>query len=258
MTPDYHTHTTFSDGISSHTSYLNQANYASIDQLGFSDHFSILDSHWSVANKDIQSMKEQVQSILMAENLPVQIKFGAEIDYIPGKERQIKELIQSMPFDYVIGSVHFIGNWNFDTDPQSFRGKDIDELYDQYYHLVRQSIHSGLYDIIGHIDLIKKFGHFPDSDPTRWHKKIIRSLKKMGPVVEVNTNGMNKPCGEFYPDKTFLQMCFHNNIPVTLGSDAHEANQIGQYFGKAKELLKNIGYRKIAFFDKRKRSMENF
>ena len=71
-------------------------------------------------------------------------------------------------------------------------------------------------------------------------------------------NHSNKPCAEFYPDTDFLHKCFHANIPITLGSDAHEANQIGQYFGKAKELLKSIGYRKIATFDRRRKQMEVF
>ena len=136
--------------------------------------------------------------------------------------------------------------------------KDIDELYEQYYATIRSLILSGLYDIVGHIDLIKKFGHYPSCDPTMWHKKIIRSLRQTGCVVELNTNGLNKPCAEFYPDTDFLHKCFHANIPITLGSDAHEANQIGQYFGKAKELLKSIGYRKIATFDRRRKQMEVF
>ena len=257
MTPDYHTHTNFSDGISTHENYLNQAHYANIDELGFSDHFSIVDSHWSVRDQEIMDMKNRVQAIKNRDHLPVLIKFGAEIDYIPGKEQQTADLIDSLPLDYVIGSVHFLGNWNFDTDPQNFQGLDIDDLYDQYFTTVRASIQSGLFDIIGHIDVIKKFGHYPNYDPDIWYRKIVRSLQKTDCVVELNTNGLNKPCREFYPDSTFLQQCFDANIPVTLGSDAHEANQIGQYFGKAKEILKNIGYRKIATFEQRKKRMEN-
>ena len=258
MTPDYHTHTSFSDGISSHSSYLNQANYAGIDELGFSDHFSIIDSHWTVKEEDRSGMQEQVMAIKKSHDLPVRIRFGAEIDYIPGKEGNILALIRHLPLDYVIGSVHFIGNWNFDTDPRGFHGKNIDSLYEQYYNTVRMAILSGLYDIIGHIDLIKKFNYYPNTDPVLWYKKIIRSLKKMKTVVELNTSGLNKPCSEFYPDEIFLQQCFQANIPVTLGSDAHEANQIGQYFEQAKELLKNIGYRKLATFYRRKRRMETF
>ncbi len=256
MTPDYHIHTYFSDGISPHHSYLNQATYACIDEMGFSDHFSILDSQWTVRNDEILDMHERVQTIKKMENLPVEIRFGAEIDYIPGKEKKIRNLIRSLPFDYVIGSVHFIDNWNFDTDPRNFDGRNIDELYDQYFSIVRKAINSQLYDIIGHIDLIKKFGHFPSTNPERWHKKLIRSLKHTGSTIELNTSGLNKPCREFYPDKNFISACFHSNIPVTLGSDAHEANQVGQYFGKAKELLKSIGYRQVATFRKRKRKME--
>ena len=256
MTPDYHTHTNYSDGISPHHSYLSQASYACIDELGFSDHFSILESQWSVNSEAIKQMRNQILTIKKMGDLPIRIRFGAEIDYIPGKEKIIQALIQSLPLDYVIGSVHFLDNWNFDTDPQNFEGRNIDELYDQYFNTVRKAISSKLYDIIGHIDLIKKFGHYPSNDPSRWHKKLIRSLKQTNSVVEVNTSGLNKPCKEFYPGVHFITLCFHSNIPVTLGSDAHEANQIGQYFPLAKEVLKKIGYRQVATFHKRIRKME--
>ena len=256
MTPDYHTHTNYSDGISPHHSYLNQASYAGVDELGFSDHFSILDSQWSVKNKEIKEMRDHILAIKQMQGLSVKIRFGAEIDFVPGKEKKIQALIQSLPLDYTIGSVHFLDKWNFDTDPRNFEGRNIDELYDKYFTAVRKAINSGLYDIIGHIDLIKKFGHYPSVDPSRWYKKLIRSLKQMNSVVEINTSGLNKPCKEFYPEVNFIKLCFQSNIPVTLGSDAHEANQIGQYFSLAKEVLKKIGYRQVATFDKRIRKME--
>ena len=256
MLPDYHTHTVYSDGKSEHKSYLQQAVYSGIDELGFSDHFTIFPTNWGVNKKNIDLLKEEVQFLKDKTELPVSVKFGAEVDYIPGKEVEIRSLVNSLPLDYVIGSVHFIGNWNFDNDPEGCRNSDIDKLYENYFSLVRKAISSNLYDIIGHIDLIKKFDCYPSFSPYEWYKKLIRTLKNKDKVVEINTNGLNKPCREMYPEKDFVKMCFQSNIPVTLGSDAHVSNEVGQYFDKATEMLKNIGYRKIASFTERKRTMK--
>lgn len=258
MLADYHTHTDYSDGKSKHQSYLRQAAYSGIDELGFSDHFSILQSTWGVNKEKMMNLTEEVNFFKHQKEVPISVKFGAEVDYIPGKEKEIRSLINKLPLDYVIGSVHFLDSWNFDSDLEGFKNKNIDELYEKYFSLVRKAILSDLYDVIGHIDVIKKFAYYPSFCPYEWYKKLIRSLKSKNMVVEINTNGLNKPCGEFYPEENFVKMCFQSNIPVTLGSDAHVANQVGQYFEKAKEMLKSIGYRKIATFENRRRTMEPF
>lgn len=257
MIPDYHTHTYFSDGESSHESYLQNAAAVGITEIGFTDHFSILPSKWTTKEEKIPELKNTIRTLKDTSSLPVEVKFGAEIDYIPGKEQEIARLIQSLPFDHIIGSVHFLGNWNFDTSPEDFEGKNIDEVYEHYFSVMIKAIESGLYDIIGHIDLIKKFGYFPEKNPTKLFKNVIKSLQKSGTAIELNTSGLNKPCKEMYPSKEILEACFQNDIPVTLGSDAHNADEVGQYFDKAIELLKNTGYRKIALFDQRKRRFEN-
>lgn len=255
MLPDYHTHTVYSDGQDQHRSYLRQAVYSGIDEVGFSDHFTILSTNWGINQKNIPLLKEEMQFLKTQEELPVSVKFGAEIDYIPGKEKEISSLISTLPLDYVIGSIHFLNNWNFDNDPEAFKNKNIDEVYDAYFSVVRKAISSDLYDVMGHIDVIKKFAYYPSFSPYEWYKKLIRSLKSKDKVVEINTNGLNKPCREIYPDKNFVKMCFQSNIPVTLGSDAHVSNEVGQHFDQAVEMLKNIGYRKVATFTQRKRKM---
>jgi histidinol-phosphatase (PHP family) len=256
MLPDYHNHTVYSDGQSEHRNYLLQAVYAGIDELGFSDHFTVIPNNWTVKKEYINQLKQELNFYKHLDDLPVSVKFGAEIDYIPGKEKEIKWIIHNLPLDYVIGSVHCIGNWNFDTDPEGFKSINIDETYEIYFNQLRKAILSDLYDIIGHADLIKKFGYYPSADPSRWFKKVIRSVKRKNKVVEINTNGLNKPCKEFYPSEDFIRMCFQMNIPVTLGSDAHSANEVGQYFDKAIEILKRTGYRKVATFNNRKRIMQ--
>ncbi len=256
MLPDYHTHTVYSDSKSDHQSFLQQAAYAGIDELGFSDHIFVMHTEWGIDREKLEYLKEEVSFLKRQDEWPISVKFGAEVDYIPGRENEIRSILDNLPLDYVIGSVHFINDWNFDNDPGGFKNANIDVLYDSYFSVVRKAISSNLYDVMGHIDLIKKFAYYPTYSPHEWYKKLIRSLKRKNKVIEINTNGLNKPCREIYPDKDFVRMCFQSNIPVTLGSDAHVANEVGQYFDQAVKMLKNIGYRKVATFTQRKRIMK--
>lgn len=255
MIPDYHMHTHFSDGEDVHEEYIHQAAKAGISEIGFTDHFSILPSDWNTPSGQVQAMKNKILNLKNTKPLPVEVKFGAEIDYIPGKENEIKSMIQQLPLDYVIGSVHFIDSWNFDTAPEEYDGRDIDDLYKRYYSLLEESVQTGFYDIIGHFDLIKKFGYYPETQPVKQIEKVIQTMRSHDLTAELNTNGINKPCGEMYPSREILELLFRHNVPVTLSSDAHKPGQVGQYFPEAIELLKSVGYRKIAAFSGRKRTL---
>lgn len=256
MTVDYHIHTRFSDGKSEHKDIIFAAQEQGLDEIGFSDHFSIVPTEWTTSENEISRLKEIMKQVKDSEDLPLKVRFGAEVDYITGKEEKIKSIINQLPLDYVIGSVHFIEGWNFDTDPEGFDKSNIDILYKKYYQLLEQSISSGLYDIVGHADLIKKFGHMSMKDPKTFYKKIIKAMLAHNTTYELNTSGLNKPCQEFYPSRSFIEMAFKENIPVTLGSDAHHEKDIAQYFPEAIELLKKVGYRKIATFHNRKRKLK--
>jgi len=256
MLVDYHIHSVFSDGKSKHQENLSTAIEKGLDEVGFSDHFSIVATDWTTPEYEIDQLKKTVNKIKNLEDLPLNVKFGAEIDFIPGKEEKIRSLINQLPLDYVIGSIHFIDDWNFDTDPEGFDQENIDVLYSKYYNLLFQAVLSDLFDVIGHADLIKKFGHMPMKNPKPFFKKVLKAMKEKDKTYELNTSGLKKPCQEFYPSRSFIEMAFEENIPVTLGSDAHHEKDIAQYFQEAIEMLKEIGYRKIATFEGRKRQME--
>ena len=198
---------------------------------------------------DISRIKNEVRD--------VNIKFGLEVDYIEGKESEINDYIEKFPLDYVIGSVHYVNDWNFDTNRGEFKNIDIDQFYKDYFVLIQKAARSGLFDIIGHIDIAKKFNYFPSFDLKPYYEKTARILSKSDVVIELNTSGLDKPCKEFYPGNTFLQICYLQNVPVTLGSDAHFASDIARYFPETILKLKSIGYRKIATFKNRNRSFIN-
>jgi len=256
MLPDYHMHTHLSDGKDTHEDMVASAAFKGIPEIGFTDHISVKPVGWAMALSDIPSMVEKVNALHQSEGTAVNVKLGAEIDYYPDQEKQISELISTIPFDFTIGSVHFIDDWNFDSDIRPYDQINIDKFYTDYFKLVQQSAKSGLFDIIGHCDLAKKFTYYPSFRLERLYEETAKVFRKSGVVVELNTSGRIKPCAEFYPSALFLEKLAKHKVPITLGSDAHVEQNIGQFFDEAVSELKALGYKEIVKFTKRKRETQ--
>ncbi len=248
---DYHTHSILSDGKDSYEEMVQGAIAKGLDEIGFSDHVCLKPVDWGIRLEDIPVMTGQILSLKQKYEEQIKIRYGIEMDYFPGRESELKSLIDEIPVDYVIGSVHFIGDWNFDND-QSFYGKwSNDKLYEKYFGLIRQTAESGLFDIIGHLDIIKKFRVYPETNQDILFEETIKVIKAYNLVVELNTGGMDRPCAEFTPSPRLLELCYKHQVPVTLSSDAHSAIHIARHYETAVEQLTQIGYREIVGFQKR-------
>ena len=253
MLPDYHMHTHLSDGKDTHEDMVTSAAFKGIPEIGFSDHISVKPVDWAMDLSNIPIMVEKVNSLQQTANTSVIVKLGAEIDYYPEMDKEIGELISTIPFDFTIGSVHFIDDWNFDTDIRPYDQINIDKFYTDYFKLVQQSAKSGLFDVIGHCDLAKKFAYYPSFHLERLYEETAKIFRKSGVVAELNTSGRIKPCAEFYPSAVFLEKLAKYKVPITLGSDAHVEQKIGQFFDEAISELKALGYKELVSFNKRKR-----
>lgn len=246
---DYHLHSVLSDGKNSYEEMVLAAIEKGLDEIGFSDHVCLKPVDWAIRLEDIPVMTGQIRDLKLKYQDQIKIRYGIEVDYFPGYADDLKELIESIPVDYVIGSIHFIGDWNFDTD-QSLYGKwSNDKLYEMYFGLVQQAALSGLFDIIGHLDIIKKFRIYPESNQDTLFEDTIKIIKAKNLVVELNTGGMDRPCAEFTPGPRLLELCCRHSVPVTLGSDAHGVLQIARYYESATALLSQIGYTEIVGFN---------
>lgn len=252
MYPDYHMHTNLSDGHHTHDEMVYAAEASGLTEIGFSDHISLKPVGWAMDLKRIPEMIDLIAHIQKKSN-SVTVRFGAEVDYIPDLVDQTRSLIKSLPLDYVIGSVHFIDDWNFDTDINGYNGTDIDVFYRAYFRLIGEAAQTGMFDVIGHADLAKKFAVYPTFKLQKTYEQCARIFNESGVVVELNTSGKNKPCAEFYPSVDFLEILHHYRVPITLGSDAHVEQNIGQYFDETVNLLKSLGYKEIIGFNQRKR-----
>ncbi|GAB6158868.1 histidinol-phosphatase HisJ [Desulfotomaculum varum] len=266
MPVDYHLHT-FRCGhaVGTVTEMVAAARHKGLKEIGFAEH---LPMYWLPEEKRNPqvSMPPAHLAIYVAEvmqaraaNPDITIKLGVEADYIPGHEAKLKDVLASLPLDYVLGSVHFLGDWAFD-DPaclDEYKKNDIQDLYDLYFQHVQQAASAGLFDSLAHPDLIKKFGFLPQRPLTDLYRKTVRVMKQFDICAEVNTAGWRYPCNELYPSPEFLTLCLEQGVPVTLGSDAHKPEQIGEGLDLAVDLLKKIGFRRIATFQQRKRMMIN-
>jgi histidinol-phosphatase (PHP family) len=256
---DYHMHSTYSDGRSVPEEYIAPAIAAGLSELGFSEHLTLFKDpqEWNMDPEKIHSYVSHLQDL--RENTPgIRIKIGLEVDYFEGKEEEIRSFIEPLPLDYVIGSVHYLGPKTVDLGPEFYEGKNIDRLFESYFDKVCNAAASGIFDIIGHCDLIRIYGYKPGSDPEHLYRKLARTMKQSNVAFEINTNGRNRPLADFYPDRKYLNIFLQEKVPVCVNSDAHMPSRIAQYFDEAYDLLRYTGYTEMAVFDKRKRNMIPF
>jgi len=250
---DYHMHTILSDGKNTYEEMVQQAILKGLMEIGFTDHICLKPVDWAIRIEDIPVMTTQITDLQNKYKDQIQIRYGVEMDYLPGYEDEIRDIIESIPVDYVIGSVHFIGDWNFDTDESLYGKWSNDKLYEKYFHLIQKAAQSDLFDIIGHIDIIKKFRIYPETNQDTLFEETIKIIKAHNLVVELNTGGLDRPCHEFCPGQRILELCYQHHVPVTLSSDAHRTVHIARHFNEAWAVLLHTGFTEIVGFSHRTR-----
>jgi histidinol-phosphatase (PHP family) len=189
------------------------------------------------------------------------LKLGIEMDFVPGREDRIANQLDGRDWDYVVGSIHFLRDLSLDTEDFSIwgAGEPADKVWRRYFETLAESARSGLYDIIGHPDLVKVWGRaapIPDGDLRRYYEPAVEAFAETGVAVELSTAGWRKPVGEQYPSRPYLEMLVDAGCPIALSSDAHTVEQLGFEYERALELLEAVGVSEIAVFERRERRME--
>ncbi|TCT23312.1 histidinol-phosphatase (PHP family) [Melghiribacillus thermohalophilus] len=265
MLTDYHVHMHETGYFSTNylRQYIEKAKEKGIEELGISEHAyffnetkNIISNPW-IDNRRGLDFNDYWRLFEEAEKENLKVKMGIEMDYTPGKEEEMEKFIKSYPFDYVIGSVHWIGDWGIDL--QMFRDeyekRDIYEAYERYFDQIVTLAESKLFDVVGHIDLIKIFGYKPDDQAfvEEQYDRAVEALAKSGTCIEISTAGLRKPVGEIYPDPVLLQKCYDNGVGIVLCSDAHAPKHVGYAYDQSLDLARSAGYDKIQTFTKRKK-----
>ncbi|MBF0571640.1 MAG: histidinol-phosphatase HisJ [Candidatus Omnitrophica bacterium] len=251
---DYHIHTPLcGHAIGEPEEYIKQAIKVGLKEIGFSDHAPMVHKPMpgiTMSFDQLPGYNAMIEDIRKRFASQISIKIAIELDFLPGYENKTKAIADSYPYDYIIGSVHFIDGWAFD-DPATreyWKKYDVNEVYRKYYALLRQSAQTGFYQIIGHCDLPKKFGARPGVDLTDEIKATAKIFKDTGIAVEINTSGLRKPIGEMFPDLNCLKIYREAKVPLVFGSDAHDPLDVGKDFDKAVDLAKAAGYNEYLIF----------
>jgi len=243
--------------------YAQAAIDAGLNEIGMSDHSPMpdgFDKPWRMDRSELPDYLLEVEQARDSVKDRLTLRIGLEADFHPGTEPYVAEMIDSYNWDYVIGSVHYIGDWGFDNPDtiQIWDTWNIEEAYCAYFKLVQQSAESGLFDIIGHPDLIKKFGHRPPADSLAVKEALetmLQAVKQADVTLEISSAGLRKPVAEIYPHKTIVKRAAELGIPFSFGSDAHAPTEVGHGSEECLVLLESFGINEIASFKQRQRTM---
>lgn len=243
-----HTHTVWSDGTATLEAMLAGAVDAHLGELGISDHYVHCPGGenlcWAMP---CAFLDEYVARVLAAvATAPVRLRLGIEADYFPETIAAVRARLACLPFDYCIGSVHFAGDFPIDVDAEHWEAispAQRDDVWRLYWQRVREMAESRVFDIAGHLDLPKKFGHRATVDFTPEIAAALDAIAAAGMSLELNTAGWRRPIGEAYPSREVLAMACAREIPLVITTDAHAPGEVAGNFDEARTLARAVGYR---------------
>ncbi|MBB5021629.1 histidinol-phosphatase (PHP family) [Desulfurispira natronophila] len=235
-------------------------------EIGFSEHAYRFRQARGLLNSQADAMydediEEYIATIKAARQMGLPVRLGIEMDYVASREAGIRDFLASFPWDYIIGSVHWIEDWGFDlpSHAHEWRERDVVDVYYTYYEILQQAIRSQLFDIIGHFDVIKVFGYRPpvNINMSAVYESTVRLMKDYDTVFEISTAGLRKPVREIYPAMDILTLVAKHRLPVVVSSDAHYPADVGRDFELALQLARDVGIKTVVRFENRQRYYED-
>jgi len=261
---DYHMHTPLCRHAKGEpVEYAARALELGLPEIGFSDHSPVEhddQDDWRMLAGELTQYVAKVE--YARESHPaLPIRLGLEVDFIPGHEPWIKEMASRHDWDYFIGSVHYIsGKWDFDNPKYiaEWENRSIEEVWSEYFERLTCAADSGLFQIIGHPDLPKKFGHRPTCDNTGLYLNFFAACESTDTCIELNTAGLRRDCAEIYPSLEFLKLAKSSNVQITFGSDAHSPSEVGMNLEDATTLARKAGYEQCCRFNRLEKDVVKF
>ncbi len=259
LPPDLHMHTPLCRHATGEPAdYAREAVRYGLTEIGFSDHSPMRQDDFDDWRMRLDQLSDYVDQVRRAQREFPQltIRLALEVDYLPGHEEWIRELATKHPWDYLIGSVHYVSDsWAIDNPNMlsEWKHRDAFEVWSIYFERLACAAETGLFQIIGHADLPKKFGHRPSGDCAALYRRFLKAAKANDCAIELNTAGLRKDCREIYPSREILQLAHELGVPITFGSDAHAPGEVGHAFREAVQLAKSAGYTSCCTFQQRQR-----
>jgi len=252
MKLDYHMHTKLCKHASGEMiEYVEQAMKLGLEEIAFTDHIPLPDDfdrahRMSFSQMDIYLNEVEKLKTRFGDN--IRILTGIEADFYDGYEDYLADFLKRFPMDIVILSVHFIrdwpaGNWAFSY---YFPGRPLNEIYSDYLQALMRGVKTGLFNVLGHLDLIKRDEARLLEANEEEVRQLLALVQQQKMAVEINTSGLRKEIGEPYPHRSIWPLLAEFKLPVTIGSDAHTPNQVGFRFEETEQQLGEIpGLQKV-------------
>jgi len=265
---DYHMHLRAPDESVDHSvegveRFVEKAGERGVDEIGFTEHVyyfrqtRVLWSHPYQLERCVSDLDAYVDAVVEAKRRGLPVKLGLEVDYVPGSERDMSDILSPYPWDYLLGSVHWIEGHAVDAEPGLWAHIPVAEVWRRYFIALRGAARSGLFDVLSHPDLVKIFGMRPAVEEIALHhEETADAIEASGVAVEASTAGLHKPVGEMYPDPELLSALHARGVPVTMASDAHVPADVGRDYDQALTLLRSAGYDTVTVFEARQARQE--
>lgn len=263
MIVDYHMHLRDETGSIAHRAdavepFVERAREAGVDEIGFTEHvyyFRQTREVWSLpyqTERCVYELDAYVDAVLEAKRSGLPVKLGLEVDWWPPRNDRLAELLAPYPWDYLLGSVHWVDTHSIDTAPEvgAWAEWPADDVWRRYGEELGRAARSGHFDVLSHPDLPKLFGSRTSDEG---YRRLAAAIAGADVALEISTAGLRKDVGELYPDERLLRLC---DAPLTLASDAHEPVDVGRDFDAAVELARSTGRETVSVFDGRRRRQE--
>lgn len=241
--------------------FAEEAASRGVDEIGFTEHMYYFRQLGGLVDHPYQrsrvghDLETYCDAVGEGKRRGLPVKLGLEVDWLPGLEHELADLLAGYPWDFLLGSVHLVEGEAVDLEPGLWSRLSVEDVWRRYFSALSDLAASGLVDVLAHLDLVKIFGRRPAPATVEAHHAAAAAAAA-GLAVEVSTAGLRKPVGELYPDRDLLVRCREAGAAATLASDAHVAHDVGRDFPAAIDLLRAAGYETVTVFDGRRPRQE--
>lgn len=247
--------------------YVGVASDRGVDEIGLTEHVhrfrqaAGLFAHpfWQEsAVSDLEEYHGLLTEARDDERLPLLVSL--EADFLAGRETETAALLDAFEWDYLLGSVHWLGDLAVDhPDWSVWAEASVDAVWDAYVDTLVAAAASGLFDVMAHPDLAKVFGDRPTANLLpALYERISEAFSTAGVVAELSTAGLRKAAEELYPAPALLTALQRAGVPLSLASDAHTDEHLGWEFDGALQVAYDAGYRTVTQFRRRDRRQVAF
>jgi len=251
---DYHIHSRLSPDASDEVDTLCQrAIEANLAEICLTDHAEFDPKDSAYENYSYEASQRQIAHARARFGDQLEIRLGVEVGYQECYKEDIRRFLTDKNFDMVLGAVHQVDHL-FLNPREFFAGRREDEVVRLYFQEVLRGVKSGLFDVMAHLDLVKRhgvpyFGPFMFDKYAVYFEEVLKAMVEHGVGLEINTSGLRHPPKEPYPGLKAVRLYRElGGEIVTIGSDAHRAEHVGHGLEVGLELARTAGFKAIALF----------